>query len=211
MLAVANEGRRERKKRELRMRIYEAARELFLEYGYESTTIAQIAEAADVAPATFFNHFTSKFAVLSEMTSEVSQHLEALIGQQLGRRASAQERILGFADSVASEVARTQGLARDVLLELMRGRARPEEEVPYLSPVHEPFATIIREGQQAGEVRLDLDEVFLAEMALGALNVAIIHWMNDPEFPLEKWLHQAAAFISEAIEPRPSRTNASNS
>jgi hypothetical protein len=69
--------------------------------------------------------------------------------------------------------------------------------------VHEPFATIIREGQAAGQVRADLDAIFLAEMALGALNVAITHWMNDPEFPLEQWLRQAAAFICEAIEPRP--------
>lgn len=198
----AGEGRRERKKRELRQRIAEAARQLFLKHGYEATTVAQIADLADVAPATFFNHFPSKGAVLAEMTSEVSEHLQALVDRQLERAASTQERILGFADSVATDVAEARGLARDVLLELMRGRAHPGEDAPYLSPVHEPFATIIREGQAAGQVRVDLDAIFLAEMALGALNVAITHWMNDPEFPLEQWLRQAAAFICEAIEPR---------
>jgi AcrR family transcriptional regulator len=208
MPARAIEGRRERKKRELRGRIAEAARQLFLKNGYESTTVAQIAELADVAPATFFNHFPSKSAVLAEMTSEVSEHLQGLVDRQLRRPASTQERILGFADSVATDVAETRGLARDVLLELMRGRARPGEDAPYLSPVHEPFATIIREGQAAGHVRTDLDAIFLAEMALGALNVAITHWMNDPEFPLESWLRQAAAFICEAIEPRPSPSGA---
>jgi len=198
----SGEGRRERKKRELRARIYEAARQLFLKHGFEATTVAQIAELADVAPATFFNHFTSKSAVLAEMTSEVGEHLQTLVDQQLERPATTQERILGFADSVATNVAEARGLARDVLLELMRGRARPGEDAPYLSPVHEPFATIIREGQAAGQVRVDLDAIFLAEMALGALNVAITHWLNDPEFPLEQWLRQAAAFICEALEPR---------
>ena len=207
MLGVASEGRRQRKKRQLRAHIYETARQLFLKHGYEASTVAQIAEAADVAPATFFNHFSSKSAVLAEMTSEVSEHLQALVDQQLKRPVSAQDRILGFADAVASDVAEARGLARDVLLELMRGRARPGEDAPYLSPVHEPFATMIREGQVAGEVRTDLDATFLAEMVLGALNVAMSHWMNDPEFPLEQWLRQAAAFICEAIEPRTSPTN----
>lgn len=205
----AVQGRRERKKRELHGRIYEAARLLFLKHGFEATTVAQIADAADVAPATFFNHFPSKSAVLTEMTSEVSDHLQTLVDRQLKRDASTQERILGFADSVATDVAETRGLARDVLLELMRGRARPGADAPYLSPVHEPFATIIREGQIKGQVRADLDATFMAEMALAALNVAITHWMNDPEFPLEQWLRQAAAFIGEAIEPRRTPTDAS--
>ena len=207
MSGAANEGRRERRKRQLRAHIYETARLLFLKYGYDATTVAQIAEAADIAPATFFNHFASKSAVLAEMTSEVSEHLQALVDRQLGRRVSAQERILGFADGVATDVAEARGLARDVLLELMRGRARPGEDAPYLSPVHEPFASIIREGQAAGQVRTDLEATFLAEMALGALNVAMLHWMNNPEFPLEQWLRQAAAFICEAIEPRTPRAS----
>jgi AcrR family transcriptional regulator len=203
---AVSEGRRERKKRELRARIYETARQLFHKHGYEAT---QIAEAADVAPATFFNHFASKSAVLAEMTSEVSEHLQGLVDRQLKRPVSAQDRILGFADAVASDVGEARGLARDVLLELMRGRARPGEDAPYLSPVHEPFAAVIREGQVAGEVRTDLDATFLAEMALGALNVAMSHWMNDPEFPLEQWLRQAAAFVCEAIEPRTPAANPS--
>jgi AcrR family transcriptional regulator len=206
---IASEGRRQRKKRQLRAHIYETARQLFLKHGYEATTVAQIAEAADVAAATFFNHFASKSSVLVEMTSEVSEHLQALVDRQLSRPVSAQDRILGFADAVASDVAEARGLARDVLLELMRGSAHPGEDAPYLSPVHEPFAMVIHEGQAAGEVRIDLEATFLAEMALGALNVAMSHWLNDPEFPLERWLRQAAAFICEAIEPRTSPTNPS--
>lgn len=199
---AADEGRRARKKRELRSRIYEAARRLFIDQGFEATTVAQIAEAADVAQATFFLHFPGKAAVLAEMTSEVAEHLRALIGEQLARRASAQERISGFAERVAAEVSPARGLAREVLLELMRSRAHPGGDLPYLSPVHEPFAAIIRAGQATGEVRSDFDAAFLGEMALGALNVAIVHWMADPKFPLEDWLRRAAAFVGQALEPR---------
>ena len=65
------EGRRERRRRELRERVLEATLALVAEQGFEATTVEQIAEAADIAPATFFNHFQSKGGLLAELTGDV--------------------------------------------------------------------------------------------------------------------------------------------
>lgn len=54
------EGRRERKKRQTRDTIQEAALELFTTHGYRNTTIAAIAERADVATRTVTLHFPTK-------------------------------------------------------------------------------------------------------------------------------------------------------
>lgn len=57
-------GLRERKRRATRQALARAAMRLFERQGYERTTVAQIAAAADVSTKTFFNYFPSKEGVL---------------------------------------------------------------------------------------------------------------------------------------------------
>lgn len=62
---AAAEGIRARKRRETRDRITEAALNLFLERGFEATTVEQIAAAADVSARSFFHYFPTKEDVVS--------------------------------------------------------------------------------------------------------------------------------------------------
>ncbi len=53
-------GLRERKKARTRVQIRETALRLFLEQGYEATTVQQVADAADVSLSTLFRYFPTK-------------------------------------------------------------------------------------------------------------------------------------------------------
>src|SRR6478736_5604727 len=57
-------GLRDRKKIQTRESIRREAMRLIKENGYASTTVEQIAEAAEVSPSTFFRYFPSKELVL---------------------------------------------------------------------------------------------------------------------------------------------------
>lgn len=197
------EGRRARRRRELRERVCEVSRELFSEQGFEATTVEQIAAAADIAPATFFNHFHSKRGVLATMTSDVVSYVGLLLDANLRSELPIGEQLVGLAADAGSQIEQNHRIARDLVLELVRTEARPDDPPPYLARVHAPVAELLEVGQQRGEVRTDLDRDFLSEMVVGALNATVTHWLADASYPIAERLPRAAAFIWEAIRAKP--------
>jgi len=195
-------GRRERRKLEVRTRVVIAARALFEEKGFEATTVDEIAAAADVAPATFFNHFQSKQALLGVMAEVVLDYLEALTRAHLAGEGNSARRLRTFVTAAADEILASRGMARLVLLEFIR-HANPDEPQPYLGRIHEPFVALIEEGQRDGEFRRDYDSAFLAQMAVGMLNSAITRWLADPDYPVERGLIEATEFVLNVFHTAP--------
>ena len=201
LAAHAPIGRRERRKLEVRNRIYVAAKELFAKQGFEATTVDEIAQVADVAPATFFNHFQSKQAILGLMTGEVVEHLHAMTVEVLVGPGSSFERIRRFVSRAAEDISANRSTARETLLEFMRLDATPNGPHPYLERLFEPIVELVAEGQRAGEIRTDHDAAFLTQMAVGMINSAITNWLANPDYAVEDGLLATTEFALETLRP----------
>ncbi len=76
---MANEGLRERKKRERRKAISDIAMGLFAQRGYDAVTVAEIARAADVSEQTVFNYFPAKEDLVFDEEEQMREALVAAI------------------------------------------------------------------------------------------------------------------------------------
>ncbi|WP_314856675.1 TetR/AcrR family transcriptional regulator, partial [uncultured Microbacterium sp.] len=111
--------------------IAEAACELFLEQGFEGTTIADITRRAGVSRSSFFNYFTSKsdvlWAGLDERVAALATRLAADEGADASASVAASLAALGddFApDSLALAVVNAAAMGLDDELEREGGLRR---------------------------------------------------------------------------------------
>jgi AcrR family transcriptional regulator len=81
--APASGGRNERRKARTRGKLVGAARHLFAAQGFETTTIGEIAEEADIAVGSFYNYFRTKEDVLAALLEDaLSEQLRLLVLRQ---------------------------------------------------------------------------------------------------------------------------------
>jgi AcrR family transcriptional regulator len=75
-------ARREREKEQLRQEILDAARELFVNEGYENVSMRRIAEKIEYSPTTIYLYFEDKtelfFAICEETFAKLSRKLEKI-------------------------------------------------------------------------------------------------------------------------------------
>ncbi|MEV4312249.1 TetR family transcriptional regulator [Actinocrispum sp. NPDC049592] len=79
---MPEEGRRDRRKRLTRTAIGEHGWRLFAAHGFDAVTIAQIADAADVAVGTVFNYFPSKEAILFDRAGDLIEDMAATVRER---------------------------------------------------------------------------------------------------------------------------------
>jgi len=84
----------DRRRRRTRAALLEAAQTLFSEQHYEAVSIEQITEMADVAKASFYNHFPDKETLVNEIFMLVHGHVASLVDQDIGANSSAAVRLV---------------------------------------------------------------------------------------------------------------------
>ena len=109
------EGLRERKKRETRQRISDIATGLFLEHGFVTVTMADVAEAADVSVNTVYNYFPAKEDLFFDRSKGVVDRLSRWVrARDVGESAAAAvlRELRDEAEAVSPRIGLMEGYAR---------------------------------------------------------------------------------------------------
>jgi AcrR family transcriptional regulator len=113
-------GRRERKKLETRNRIFSEAIGLFIEKGFDATTVEEIAERADVGKGTVFNYFPQKTAFLIAAYSEWVRVMQEQLGPVESWAGSIRYQLVRVFDFLIDLSVRHRALSRQIIFENMR-------------------------------------------------------------------------------------------
>ncbi|MCB9760780.1 MAG: TetR family transcriptional regulator [Alphaproteobacteria bacterium] len=190
---------RERKKRQTRGAIRDAALKLFLEQGYTETTIQEIARAADVSVGTLFNYFPNKESLLADDFDPVFiEHLRARPPDEPLFTAFRRAFEAGLAAVPPDEA------------EKMLARAQLVRTVPALRAAatldHEQSAALLTEllAERYARSPDDLELKVASAMIVSAMIVAFDAWIqSDGQEDVLALVGRALAVAEAGVAPPP--------
>ncbi|RJX36035.1 MAG: TetR/AcrR family transcriptional regulator [Desulfurivibrio sp.] len=170
-------GVREEKKRKTRQAILQAAVRLFGDHGYERTSIAALARAAGVGKGTIYSYFQTKSEIFLAFCEDELDHVYAEVAKKTGADATLTEQLMALFLGEFRYVTRHKDFGRLLLREMIfpkeltveRSRDLDNRYIDYLS-------AMCRKAQQRGELRRDVDLLFVCGHFYALYLIAVSAW-----------------------------------
>jgi len=188
-VALSGTGRRERRRAEIRERLFRAALRLFAERGFMETTVEDITEAADVGKGTFFNYFRTKEHVLATFGAERLAALERAV--ERAKQGPVMPVLRNLPNDLISHTTENAALLRAIY-------AAHASCAPVRAELHKRLqigrrllAEIFAVAQERGEVRRDLSALEMARLVQIMLLGMTLAWALNPDSSLRGTEQQA--------------------
>lgn len=184
-MSVVTPGRRERKKQLVRNRIWEETIGLIERDGVERTTIDAICENVDIAKKTFYNYYSSKHDLLTDICqTQLLDRTDALIEEALANSEQLYRQLDGIF-TVFAERNRSAGKLDRELIDYMVGNLSDNrsEGGGQLTFMNECFLRLYNAGQN--QLKPKLSPAFCAEMTVGMTNAITLNWLHNPQYDTE--------------------------
>ena len=174
--------RRTRRRERSREEIYAAAVELFIDQGFDDTTMEQISQRADVARATVFNHFSRKTAFLDEWTTRRRNRAAQAVRDEGISGLSLDQLLRRY----MIEMARLSEETRPETVALMKATSRGINLLSYPALADE-LAAFIEEAQRSGEARREMSTHQAGVLTATAYFAVLTEWISaePPPFDLQ--------------------------
>jgi AcrR family transcriptional regulator len=170
-------GLRQRKRQQTRERLIEAAMALFLDRGFEATTLDDIAAAADISRRSFFHYFASKEDVVFAWQEGSTASLIAAVAA----RPATESMLTAAENAMLAMVAMVRQLKPGEAMAI----ARLKRDNPALQArdqvKHEKLERALAEalGKRAGQKAEKLQARLVAMIATGAMRIGGELWADE--------------------------------
>lgn len=179
---MTEQGLRERKKARTRASIREHALRLFREQGYTTTTVEQIAAAAEISPSTFFRYFPTKEDVvlqddLDTRMVEAFERQPPELGMVPAFRSAIRQALASYTEADLALINETMTLTRTI----------PEIRARAIDEFTRAIAIIAAAvAKRAGRPEDDLAVRTLAGSVIGVvMAITLPSWQGeDPDPPI---------------------------
>jgi AcrR family transcriptional regulator len=170
------EGRRERRAAETRMKIFRAAMELFARRGRERVTVEEITQAADVGKGTFFNYFESKDHVLGVLVEIQVGKIHDALSQIAGGQRSALFVLRRMILRIAEEPGRSPEMGRALLSTFLSSESVRAMIQGLLLEGRRATEQIVAYGQERGEIDSQLNPRKTAAFFMRTFMGTVLFW-----------------------------------
>jgi AcrR family transcriptional regulator len=175
-------------------RLEQAALELYLEQGFDETTVAEIAARAGLTERTFFRHFADKREVLFR-GRELADALEAAI-DDIPAATAPLDAVAAAVESLSDFFADRRPHARQRQTVISANPSLQERELIKLASL----ATTIRDALRRRGVG-DPAASLVAETGVAVFKVAFERWLTDPaDRSLAEHVREALAELKAATQ-----------
>jgi AcrR family transcriptional regulator len=158
-------------------RLREAAMALYVERGFDQTTVAEIAERAGLTARTFFRYFADKREVLFAGSASLQGSLVAAL-EAAPSSASPMQAIAVALDTAATLLGENRAYARQRQSVITANAELRERELIKLASLSDALADGLRR-RGVVEAKASL----AAEAGVAVFRVAFDRWVTDPDEP----------------------------
>jgi len=176
------------KKEKTRLLLLDKAAKMFSQHGYQSTSLKDIAAAADMKAGSLYYHFASKEALMTEVLDKSMQLISDTVGEEIEKlddgftfEQGLHAYILGHLTAIlrysdyTTTTIRNDGQVPEAVNKAVRAKREHYEQ---------QWRRLMRQGKEEGAIRADLDGTILRLMILGASNWSSV-WFKSGGHSIE--------------------------
>jgi TetR/AcrR family fatty acid metabolism transcriptional regulator len=183
-----------------RAQIIESAIETFAELGYANTSLARIAERADISKGVISYHFAGKTELMEQIVEQVYREITEFVLLRMEKETTATGALRVNIRSVAAYMRghRAQLLALGEIFNNVRtADGKRRYGIAFNEPIYEARADLFRRGQQSGELR-SFDARVMAITVQAAIDEMFAYWVTYPDHDLEAHADELADLFEHA-------------